>query len=162
MSKRAELSPQVTGECADVSPLADERFAVRIVAVRYPNEAQFSDLHRSLGRSRWPVPSCKPVSPISIDSDRRIGGRALLDRAEKAREHRLDCSAAGAFATFTYDLAFAVVRRAGDTPADAEPISFAPGHGIGRGFRCLAYRDRQHTGRERVECAGMSDFACGA
>ena len=52
MSERAERRPQVTGECPDVSPLANERFAVRMVAVRYPDETQFRDLYRSRGQSR--------------------------------------------------------------------------------------------------------------
>ena len=86
----------------------------------------------------------------------------MQNGAGKPAEDRLDRLAARPCRAFPGDLTFAVVGRAGDTPADAKAVALAAGHRISGRFGRLAEGDRQYAGRQRVESARMSDFSPGS
>ena len=64
-------------------------------------------------------------------------------------------------AALGYNLAFTILGRAGDTPFDSEAVPLGSVHGVGDGFGGFTDCDRQDTGRERIERAGMPRFGSG-
>src|SRR5207245_5338734 len=108
---------------------------------------------------RSPTADSQRTPAAAAYLDRRKNRRSLLYRAGKPREHGLDRFAARPGPAFADDFALAVVGRAGDAPTDAEAIAFTLAHRIRRGLCRLADRYRQHTGRQRIEGAGVSGLA---
>src|SRR5271167_3392095 len=161
MAERSERDTEIAREGADISPLADQRLAIGVVAIGHGNEPQRGDLHRPRGQSGGPVRSRERIGPVAVDLDRRIRRRRLQDRTGKAGQDRLDRLATRPQRAFANDFALAIVGGATYTPADAEAIAFAAGHRVCGGFGRLAQRYRQHAGCQRVESARMSYLGSG-
>src|SRR5437868_7724706 len=162
VSQRSEACAEIARQRTDISSLADERFAIGMVPIGDCGEPQLGNFHRPLGREWRLAGPGELISTPPTDLDRRIGRRPLQNRAGKPVENRLDRLAARPCRAFPGDLTFAVVGRAGDTPADAKAVALAAGHRISGRFGRLAEGDRQYAGRQRVESARMSDFSPGS
>src|SRR5271165_641237 len=162
VSKRYERYAEIARQRTDIGPLADQRLALRMVAIGDRHEPQLGNLHRPRGRDRRFIAPGEFVGSAPIDLDRRIGWRPLLDRTDKGGEDRLDRLTARPCRVFADDLALAVIGRARNAPADAKAIPLAAGHCVSRRLGRFAKGDRQHAGRQRVERAGVSDLCPGA
>src|ERR1700683_1307276 len=90
MAKRTERRGEIAGKRADVGALANGGFEFGMVGGGNIDEAQRVDRDRALRENRRLAGAGKGIGATASDFDRRIGWRALRNRAGEARQYGLD------------------------------------------------------------------------
>src|SRR5271170_566155 len=155
MAVTTQRPTQIAGDRPDIGALAAfglENGLIRFV--RDENEPMNDDFARRDFELR--APARQIVGTLAADLDRRIGRRGLLDRPEKARQHRRDLARRRTNVGFRDDLALGVVGIGLFAPFDRETIGLGPVLDDGNRLGRFAESDRQDARRQRVECAGMA------
>ena len=159
-SQRAQLFAKVIDQCADIGALADLAPQRALLGILIEVE-QVHFVHNDIARRTLHLPALagQIVQLLAVHLDRRIHGRHLLLRTDKAPHHLL-------YRVFR-GIAFAGLEHfAGDilrirAVAEREPCNVFLILRCGK-ICCLgrtADEYRQNTGRHRIECAAVTDPA---
>ncbi len=160
MPKTAQSAAKIARQGANIRALAAFSFQHGMIRVGNINEFQPADLDRPRRKFHLLSVTGEIVSSLSLDLDRRVARRNLLNEAGVGRQKRMHCLWRGPFLAFGNGAAFGVVGIALFAPTYGETIELAPVHHERNGLGRFAERDRQRTGSEWVERTGMTTAFC--
>ena len=86
---------EVAGQRADIGALADRGLEIGVIRVGHAEQPQFGDLDRARRQFRSLAGAGQRIGAAAGDLDRRIGGRALLDRAGESAASAAIAAASG-------------------------------------------------------------------
>ena len=161
VANRSECHSEIAGKCPYVRALADDCLAIGVVLIGHRDQPEHGDMHGTVWQSGRCGSPGEGIGAPSVYLDGRIDRRLLQNSAGEAGQHGLDFVAARSPRRVADDGAFAIVGGPSNAPADTEPIVLAAAHRVSDSLGRLAERQRQNTGCQRVERAGVSDFGSG-
>src|SRR5512144_1910826 len=160
MAKTAQSAAEIARQGANICALAAFGFQQGMIRVGNVNELQSADLDRPGCKFHLLAVTGEIVSPLSLDLDRRVSRRNLLNDAGVGRQKRMHCLRRGPFLAYGNGATFGVVGIALFAPTYGETIELAPVYHERNGLGRFAERDRQSTGSEWVERTGMTTAFC--
>ena len=156
MAHGAERNRKIAGHAADIGALAAIHLEDGAIGVDDVDQLQPVDKDLPGRQFDRFAGARQPVGALAAHLDRRELRRRLRDLAKEGGQGAVDFRFGGPPVAGLDERAVPVVGIARLAPANGEAVGFRPVHDERDGLGGLAQGDRQDSGGERVEGAGMA------